>query len=57
MYLKVNIMTNNPRFWPFEDPEGEIYDSLAWDLPGLRRKVGPTNRSRRKNRRDSGEFR
>jgi len=31
-------MTSN-RFWPFGDPEGEIYDSPAWDLPGLRPKL------------------
>jgi hypothetical protein len=26
------------KYWPLDyDPEGEIYDSLAWDLPGFRR--------------------
>jgi hypothetical protein len=26
------------KFWPLDyDPEGEIYDTLAWDLPGYRR--------------------
>jgi hypothetical protein len=30
-------MSNHPRkFWPFDDPEGEIYESLSWDLPGFR---------------------
>ena len=25
------------QFWPFgENPEGEIYESLSWDLPGFR---------------------
>lgn len=25
------------KFWPLDsDPEGEIYDSPAWDLPGFR---------------------
>ncbi len=25
------------KFWPLDfDPEGEIYDNLAWDLPGYR---------------------
>jgi hypothetical protein len=26
------------KFWPLDfDPEGEIYDTVAWDLPGYRR--------------------
>lgn len=26
------------KYWPLDDdPEGEIYDNLAWDLPGFRR--------------------
>jgi len=26
------------KFWPLDyDPEGEIYENLAWDLPGFRR--------------------
>jgi hypothetical protein len=26
------------KYWPLDyNPEGEIYDSLAWDLPGFRR--------------------
>ena len=26
------------KFWPLDfDPEGEIYETLAWDLPGFRR--------------------
>ncbi len=25
------------KFWPLDfDPEGEIYENVAWDLPGLR---------------------
>lgn len=25
------------KFWPLDfDPEGEIYDTVAWDLPGYR---------------------
>ena len=25
------------KFWPLDyDPEGEIYENLAWDLPGYR---------------------
>lgn len=28
---------NKRKFWPLDfDPEGEIYDTLAWDLPGYR---------------------
>lgn len=26
------------KFWPLDyDPEGEIYETLVWDLPGFRR--------------------
>jgi len=44
------------KFWPLDfDPEGEIYETLAWDLPGFRpsrRRVsakghGSTKKSRR----------
>jgi hypothetical protein len=30
------------KFWPLDfDPEGEIYENVAWDLPGFRlRKQG-----------------
>ena len=25
------------KFWPLDyDPEGEIYENVAWDLPGYR---------------------
>ncbi len=28
---------NTRKFWPLDyDPEGEIYENLAWDLPGFR---------------------
>jgi hypothetical protein len=27
------------KFWPLDfDPEGEIYENLAWDLPGYQRR-------------------
>lgn len=27
------------KFWPLDyDPEGEIYESVAWDLPGFKPK-------------------
>lgn len=33
---KVNMNTHN--FWPLDlDPEEEIYENLAWDLPGYKR--------------------
>jgi len=26
------------KFWPWDyDPDGEIYENVAWDLPGFRR--------------------
>jgi len=29
---------STPKFWPLDyEPEDEIYDSLAWDLPGYRK--------------------
>ena len=29
---------SNPKYWPLDyEPEDEIYDNLAWDLPGFRR--------------------
>jgi len=28
---------NSSKFWPWDyDPEGEIYENVAWDLPGFR---------------------
>jgi len=30
------------KFWPLDlDPEGEIYENPAWDLPGFRRERRP----------------
>jgi hypothetical protein len=38
-YIKVNLMSTANKFWPLDyDPEGEIYENLAWDLPGFRSK-------------------
>jgi hypothetical protein len=41
------------KFWPLDyDPEGEIYDNLAWDLPGYRsplRGVSPLRQRRLKD--------
>ncbi len=32
------------KFWPLDyDPEGEIYENLAWDLPGFRRRRKTAN--------------
>jgi hypothetical protein len=37
------------QFWPLDyDPEDEIYDSLAWDLPGYR--THPPTRKRRRRK-------
>src|SRR5437764_633135 len=43
------------KFWPLDyDPEGEIYENVAWDLPGFRR----SNRVRpRLKRRPAGRIR
>ncbi|HLK47789.1 MAG TPA: hypothetical protein VKT49_06625 [Bryobacteraceae bacterium] len=33
---------NTRKFWPLDfDPEGEIYENVAWDLPGYTRKTQP----------------
>jgi len=35
-------------FWPLDfDPEGEIYENLAWDLPGYTRGYQDRNRPRK----------
>jgi hypothetical protein len=32
-------LMNTFQFWPLDmDPEGQIYENPAWDLPGLRRR-------------------
>ncbi len=40
-------------FWPLDlDPEGEIYENIAWDLPGYaRRRDRHTARFPRRKRR------
>ena len=30
-------MKKTSKFWPFGDPEVEIYDNPSWDLPGWRK--------------------
>lgn len=31
-------MSTIRKFWPLDyDPEGEIYENVAWDLPGFRK--------------------
>ncbi len=45
-------MNDKSQFWPLDyDPEGEIYESLSWDLPGLRRHPTVTPDKRRRGRR------
>jgi hypothetical protein len=43
------------KFWPLDfDPEGEIYENVAWDLPGYtrrRRELHRPDRNRAKRRR------
>ena len=34
------------KFWPLDfDPEGEVYENVAWDLPGYRRRRTAHRRS------------
>ena len=46
---------NTSKFWPLDfDPEGEIYENVAWDLPGYkrgRRPHAPAHPPRRKKSR------
>lgn len=36
------------KFWPLDmDPEGQIYDNPAWDLPGRTRRPRATKKSAR----------
>ena len=46
---------NTRKFWPLDfDPEGEIYENVAWDLPGFRpsrRRRAPADRPTKKSRR------
>jgi len=40
------------KFWPLDyDPEGEIYENVAWDLPGYR--PNPPARKRHRSERVS----
>jgi hypothetical protein len=40
-------MSSNCKFWPLDDDsEGEIYDNLAWDLPGFRVRKNQPRRNR-----------
>jgi hypothetical protein len=48
-------MSTTRNFWPLDyDPEGEIYENVAWDLPGFRRttnlKPKPKRRADRRRR-------
>jgi len=37
------------KFWPLDyDPEGEIYENVAWDLPGYRTRTSTQPPSSRK---------
>ena len=48
VYLCGTLMSKS-KYWPLDyNPECEIYDSLAWDLPGFRRerRVGNGRSSR-----------
>ncbi len=41
---------NTRKFWPLDyDPEGEIYENVAWDLPGYR--VSQQRKTARKRKR------
>ena len=52
--FRKNYMSN-PKYWPLDyEPEGEIYDNPAWDLPGFRR--DPRGRRRLQRHRSAGDF-
>jgi hypothetical protein len=46
---------STPKYWPLiTDPEGEIYDNPAWDLPGFRRCQPAAEKSTRRPSRQTG---
>jgi len=46
-----------PKFWPLvDDPEGEIYENVAWDLPGFRPNRPKAVRGRSKQTRAGRSF-
>jgi len=48
----------HPKFWPLDyDPEGAIYENLAWDLPGFRRSRRSVTKPRNKPRNRPGRIR
>jgi len=39
------------KFWPLDyDPDGEIYENVAWDLPGYRRFQEPVRKKSARRR-------
>jgi hypothetical protein len=47
---------NTRKFWPLDfDPEGEIYENVAWDLPGFRRERRPVTPGRRRTKKSRRE--
>jgi hypothetical protein len=51
---QVTSMRHNNNFWVLDyDPEGEIYESLSWDLPGFRVKGSRVRRRTPKQARRS----
>jgi hypothetical protein len=53
--LKVRTLMTTPKFWPLDlDPEGQIYENVAWDLPGLRRRPSAKKTTKRLDGRAAG---
>ena len=52
VFFWYTVMRTTRKFWPLDyDPEGEIYENLAWDLPGFRpakRSHAPSKKPARK---------
>jgi hypothetical protein len=43
------MLMKTRKFWPLdENPEGEIYENVAWDLPGYRRSRKAPSKAQRK---------
>jgi hypothetical protein len=50
--IKVETLMSTARFWTLDiDLEGQIYDNVAWDLPGFRRSHRSVKQPRRSGRR------
>lgn len=47
LFIRYFSMSNKHQYWPWDDdPDGAIYENLAWDLPGFRPARRATGKAR-----------